>query len=98
MEWQDRQWCDGRRDVACRDEELQTVVDVARATGVVLDPVYSGKALHGFMKDVRANPEAWAGSRVLFVHTGGLLGMYEKTAQLQPIVEQLQRCRRLFPE
>lgn len=68
------------------------------ATGVVLDPVYSGKALHAFLSDVKASPEAWSGSNVLFVHTGGLLGMYEKIDQLQPIVEQLQRCQRLLPE
>lgn len=82
----------------CREEELQTVVDVAMATGVVLDPVYSGKALHGFLHEVKAAPEEWQGSKVLFVHTGGLLGMYDKSSQLQPIVEQLQRCQRLMPE
>eukprot|EP00892_Ulva_mutabilis_P006631 jgi/Ulvmu1/433/UM001_0440.1 len=81
-----------------REEELQTVVDVAMATGVVLDPVYSGKALHAFLIDVKASPEKWSGARVLLLHTGGLLGMYDKVGQLQPIVEQLQRCKRLLPQ
>ena len=46
---------------------------VAAATGIVLDPVYSGKALHGLMRDIAAAPKEWAGRRLLFVHTGGLL-------------------------
>lgn len=69
-----------------REEELQTVQRAAAATGVVLDPVYSGKALHAWLADVAADPLSWQGRRVLFVHTGGLLGMYDKVDQLQPHV------------
>jgi 1-aminocyclopropane-1-carboxylate deaminase/D-cysteine desulfhydrase-like pyridoxal-dependent ACC family enzyme len=47
--------------------------EVALATGVLLDPVYSGKALHALLSDMRAAPEQWSGKKVLFVHTGGLL-------------------------
>lgn len=42
-------------------------------TGVVLDPVYSGKAVASMLDEMRAEPDAWAGRKVLFVHTGGLL-------------------------
>ena len=79
----------------CREDELQTALDVAKATGVVVDPVYSGKAVHGLLRDMRTQPEEWKGARVLFIHTGGLLGMYEKTGQLQPLVEQLGRSHRM---
>ena len=47
--------------------------DISTSTGVILDPVYSGKAIFGFLHDVREHPEKWKGKRVLFVHTGGLL-------------------------
>ena len=47
--------------------------DISISTGVILDPVYSGKAVFGFLRDVREHPEKWKGKRVLFVHTGGLL-------------------------
>ncbi|WIA13925.1 hypothetical protein OEZ85_002495 [Tetradesmus obliquus] len=77
------------------DEELKTVQEVALATGVLLDPVYSGKALHGLLADVRADPQQWQGKKVLFVHTGGLLGMYDKADQLQPLVEGLGRSSRM---
>ena len=38
--------------------------------GIILDPVYSGKALYHFSQDVRQDPGAWQGRRVLFLHTG----------------------------
>ncbi|KAG2441034.1 hypothetical protein HXX76_003887 [Chlamydomonas incerta] len=69
------------------EEELATVQAVAAATGVVLDPVYSGKAVHALLAEVAADPGAWCGRTVLFVHTGGLLGMYDKMDQLGPLVQ-----------
>lgn len=78
----------------CREEELQTALSVA-TTGIVVDPVYSGKAVHGLLHDMKAQPEVWQDAKVLFIHTGGLLGMFEKTTQLQPLVEQLGRSHRL---
>ncbi|CAI5469853.1 unnamed protein product [Closterium sp. Yama58-4] len=73
------------------EEELQLVQSVAQSTGIVLDPVYSGKALRGLLQDMKQNPDEWAGRRVLFVHTGGLLGMYDKVQQLLPMVGRWER-------
>ncbi|KAL3820379.1 hypothetical protein ACJIZ3_006284 [Penstemon smallii] len=72
------------------DEELKFISDIAQATGVVLDPVYSGKAAYGMIKDMNQNPEKWQGRKVLFIHTGGLLGLYDKTEQMAPFV---RKCR-----
>ena len=77
------------------EDELRFVHDVARETGIVFDPVYSGKALFKFVRDVEADPGAWAGRNVLFVHTGGLLGMYDKQAQLRPIVAEREDVFRM---
>lgn len=79
-----------------RDDELQTIQRVAMETGVLLDPVYTGKAVHGLLRDMASAPEEWRGRKVLFVHTGGLLGMYDKLDQLQPLVAGLARCHRLL--
>lgn len=49
------------------------MLDVAACSGIVLDPVYSGKALHCLLGRMREQPEAWRGKKVLFIHTGGLL-------------------------
>ncbi|KAK3155414.1 hypothetical protein QOZ80_2BG0203030 [Eleusine coracana subsp. coracana] len=72
-------------------EELKFVTDVAAATGVILDPVYSGKATYGMLKDMAANPAKWKGRKVLFVHTGGLLGLYDKADQLSSLAGSWRR-------
>jgi len=50
-------------------EQRAFIREVARTTGLVLDPVYSGKALFG-LAQLDPKPE-----RVLFIHTGGLPGL-----------------------
>ncbi|OAY70152.1 putative D-cysteine desulfhydrase 1, mitochondrial [Ananas comosus] len=72
-------------------EELEFVKKIAAATGIVLDPVYSGKAAYGMLKDMDKNPAKWKGQRVLFVHTGGLLGLYDKTEQMASLVGNWRR-------
>lgn len=67
------------------EEELEFIVEVSKATGVVLDPVYSGKAARGMVQDIAAKSADGKKRKVLFIHTGGLLGLYEKADQLAPI-------------
>ena len=50
-------------------EQLAFIRDVATACGLVLDPVYSGKALFGLAR-MPDKPR-----RALFIHTGGLPGL-----------------------
>ncbi len=57
------------------------LADVARASGLVLDPVYTGKALFGLRAAVQRGDVA-RGARVLFVHTGGLPGLLADGAAL----------------
>ncbi|KAF7021522.1 hypothetical protein CFC21_034461 [Triticum aestivum] len=72
-------------------EELKFVKDIAAATGIVLDPVYSGKAAYGMLKDMSKNPTKWEGRKVLFIHTGGLLGLYDKVDQLSSLAGRWRR-------
>ncbi|KAM2610837.1 hypothetical protein TB1_038861 [Malus domestica] len=37
-------------------EEINFVKEIAATTGIVLDPVYSGKAAYGMMIDMAENP------------------------------------------
>lgn len=64
-------------------------------SGVIMDPVYTGKALHGWLQDVRREPEAWRGRKVIFLHSGGLLGMYDKADELQGLVAGQGNVHRL---
>ena len=56
----------GRLNEAARE----AMALAARHEGLLLDPVYTGKAMAGLIAHVRSGRIA-AGSRVLFVHTGG---------------------------
>ena len=51
----------------------------------------SGKAAYGMLKDMSENPKKWEGRKVLFLHTGGLLGLYDKVDQLAPLVGNWRR-------
>lgn len=53
-------------------EQRRGLVDVARLSGLILDPVYTGKAFAGLAELARGE---LAGARVLFLHTGGLPGL-----------------------
>ncbi|KAL6583691.1 hypothetical protein OROMI_002980 [Orobanche minor] len=72
-------------------EELTFVKEIAQSTGVVLDPVYSGKAAYGMMRDMAENPGKWEGRKVLFIHTGGLLGLFDKTEEMASLVGNWRR-------
>lgn len=67
------------------DEELEFLRDVARHDGLVLDPVYTGKALRGLALTVREHPEI-LGDRVVFIHTGGIFGLLAAGAPLEGVV------------
>lgn len=59
------------------EEELEWIRSFARNEGVMLDTVYTGKALRGLFKEIERGrfPE---GTRILFIHTGGGFGNFSK--------------------
>ncbi len=58
------------------DESSWAVAFAARTEGLILDPVYTGKAFAGLIAHTRSG-HVPPGSRVLFWHTGGLLNNFE---------------------
>ena len=58
--------------------ELDYIAHIARETAVVLDPVYTGKAALAMVRDLEAVHDEPMRVRVLFIHTGGMLGMFDK--------------------
>jgi D-cysteine desulfhydrase len=59
-------------------EQRALIARVARESGLVLDPVYTGKAFAGLA--AMAESGALRGARVLFLHTGGLPGLLAQGA------------------
>jgi len=58
-----------------RPEELATIRAVCASDGIVLDPVYTGKAMHGIVTELARDPRRF-GTAVAFVHTGGMFGLF----------------------
>ncbi|MGE5431072.1 MAG: 1-aminocyclopropane-1-carboxylate deaminase/D-cysteine desulfhydrase [Syntrophomonadaceae bacterium] len=57
------------------EEKLELIRSFAHKTGVILDPAYTGKAFYAFNENfLKGNAKA----DVLFVHTGGLFGVFSK--------------------
>jgi D-cysteine desulfhydrase len=65
----------GRGYARSQPEELATLRDVCRSDGVVLDPVYTGKAFHGVVRELTRDPQRF-GAAVAFLHTGGMFGLF----------------------
>jgi L-cysteate sulfo-lyase len=57
----------------------EAVLMLARLEGVLLDPVYSGKAMAGLIDLIRKG-EFRRGEMVVFLHTGGAVGLFGYTA------------------
>ncbi|HDL85981.1 MAG TPA: pyridoxal-phosphate dependent enzyme, partial [Candidatus Acetothermia bacterium] len=56
-------------------EMKEAVSLVARKEGIFLDPVYTGKAMAGLIDLIR-HGELRKGENVIFIHTGGVPGMF----------------------
>jgi D-cysteine desulfhydrase len=68
-----------------RPDELELILAVARGEGIILDPVYTGKAFHGMARELGKNPRS-LGDRIVFVHTGGIFGLFPKAEELEPLL------------
>jgi D-cysteine desulfhydrase len=63
--------------------EREAIHLVARMEGILLDPVYTGRAMAGLLDMVRRRLFS-AGQTVLFWHTGGLPALFEHARDLAP--------------
>ena len=58
------------------------IAELAALEGVVLDPVYTGKAFAGMLAEIAAG--LFQGCRdIVFMHTGGIFGLFPQRAGLQ---------------
>jgi D-cysteine desulfhydrase len=64
-----------------RPEEIRAWSTLAREEGVLLDPVYTGKAWYALV-DTLAREPGVLGERILFWHTGGAFGLFGRGAEI----------------
>ena len=59
------------------EDELKFIADLASLEALVLDPVYTGKAMKGLCTEIE-NGNLKESENILFIHTGGLFGLFPK--------------------
>ncbi|GMG88275.1 D-cysteine desulfhydrase family protein [Biformimicrobium ophioploci] len=63
------------------EDVFSTIRELAALEGIVLDPVYTGKAFHGLLRDIELG--RYEGCRdLVFIHTGGLFGLFPQREQM----------------
>lgn len=75
----------GRGYALSQPEELRMIAQVARRSGLLLDPVYTGKAMYGLLGELRRDPASF-GDRVVFLHSGGVFGLLAASDELAQVV------------
>ncbi len=56
-------------------EEIDIIKVLAKTEGIILDPTYTGKAFYGLLDQIKRGTFE-EGSNILFVHTGGIYGIF----------------------
>ncbi len=64
-------------------EAVTAIEQVARLEGILLDPVFTGKAMAGLFADVK-NATLGPDNTVVFVHTGGIPALFSHAAAFLP--------------
>lgn len=62
-------------------QDLELIRQMARSHGLLLDPTYTAKAFRGLSEEVRRGRFP-RGSNILFIHTGGIYGMFPRRDDL----------------
>lgn len=60
------------------EDDVEMIEKMAKLEGIILDPVYTGKAFRGMVEMMKGS-----GKKVLFVHTGGLFGLFAQTRRFE---------------
>jgi D-cysteine desulfhydrase len=74
-------------------EVFETIARVARTEGIILDPVYTGKAFHGMLQEVGAGRLREA-KHVVFIHTGGLFGVFPQCGEFSSVLPVRSEVRK----
>ncbi|MBW1713592.1 MAG: D-cysteine desulfhydrase family protein [Deltaproteobacteria bacterium] len=71
-------------------QEMRFIAQVAQTEGLFMDPVYTGKAFHGLYQEIQKGTLT-KGQQVIFIHTGGLFGLFPWGAEFsKEIFDQVQ--------
>jgi D-cysteine desulfhydrase len=64
---------------------FELIAELCRLEGLVLDPVYTGKAFAGMLSEL-ANGRFEDRRDIVFIHTGGIFGLFPQRSQLMDVL------------
>lgn len=70
----------------CDPEVFELIRWLARLEGIILDPVYTGKAFYGMLKEIQGG-QFRDTANIVFIHTGGLFGLFAQQDRLEDAAE-----------
>lgn len=65
----------GEGDGMASDEVIEFIMRTAKNTGILFDPIYTGKAFMGLIEEIKKQNPLLKGN-VLFIHTGGQFALF----------------------
>lgn len=68
------------------DKEMRFFLDFLLDEGIILDHVYTGKACYGMIDLLKRFPDRF-GKTILFVHTGGLFGLFPEKERITRLLQ-----------
>lgn len=71
----------GRGYALSQENEISFIKYLAKLEGIVLDPVYTGKAMYGLVEEIKKG-RFDKHNNILFIHTGGLFGWGKEARNL----------------
>jgi D-cysteine desulfhydrase len=72
---------------AASDPDLQALLALAREEGILLDPLYTARGFRALVETLARDPKAF-GSRVCFVHTGGIYDVFPERGPLGRLMDR----------
>lgn len=63
------------------EDVFDTIKQAAQLEGIIFDPVYTGKAFHGLLQEIKKGRFGETGD-VVFIHTGGLFGLFAQRDEM----------------
>lgn len=61
------------------DEKVSFLTEISQETGIIFDPAYTGKAFYGMIDHFIYQANEF--NKLMFIHTGGLFGVFAKMKQ-----------------
>jgi D-cysteine desulfhydrase len=61
--------------------EIEVIKLLARTEGIILDPVYTAKAMRGLIEEVKKG-RFNRNEKILFIHTGGIFGLLSRVEEM----------------